>query len=288
VEPETIGRLIPLIITLVVCVVCTFLAFKAAPRSRRLAGLALACGLFILPALCSLTLARGPNAKATFTAIGAVLVVAGIAAAVLAICSLVARKRDGGTATVAPRAAILLSVMSGMMGIGIMLLPFVTAGGFDAGTPPWTHRVDPPGVELTLPSRAWRIGNASGNREVVRFGCPNPAMVASIMEIRPAATAREFEAAVNDIKRLRARNPGKLLEEKREPNSNGYDHWWFFSEESDSKERIFVAMSVTWWNKTHAVIVIFEGQHVMTSQAAQSQETDTFRSAARTILSSVK
>ena len=285
-DAETIGGLIPLAVTGLACVICAILAFGAEPRSRRLAGLALTCGLAFLPALSVLIFARGPGSKVVFFAVGAGVVAAGVVAVVLSVWSMTARKADGGTATTKPLVAIALGGLSVLLGIGAAMMPIVTAVGGPGDGTPWAHRVDPPGFEITLPSSAWR--NANDPREIVRLGCPHPAMVVGVKEVRPTATAAEFERVVNELKRFRANSAVAPIEEKRERNPQGHDHWVFLGEENGASGRILVAISVTWWNKTHAVIMFFEGQHRMKSQAGQGQESETFRAAARSVLSSVK
>jgi hypothetical protein len=178
----------------------------------------------------------------------------------------------------------VLGVLSTLLGFGLAAVPFVVHGA--GGGAPWAYKHTSPGFEVTLPSERWQKVEKLG--ELAMFSCRAPQMIASIKEIRPAASSDEFESAVNDVKRLVSRNPVKTIEEKREPNANGHDHWRLIGEENSPNGRVMVAMSVTWWNKSRAVIMIFEGQYKMASQLGQSQETDAFRAAATSILSSVK
>jgi hypothetical protein len=287
VDPELIGSLLAFLITAALCAGCVLRARTATPRSRRLAGLALACGLVVLPALTLLAAARGPEGKVIFIALGAAVIGAELMAGALAVRSLRARRTDGGTARATPAAALVLSVLGGFMGLGMVLFPFVmAAGGPAARTPPWTHRVDPPGFELTLPSAAWqKVERAQG---VAHFACRNPAMVAGVMDVRRAGSAAEFEAVVAEMKRLHDRHPVTVIEETREANPNGFDHWRSLGEENGANGRILVGLSVTWWNRAHAVVLLFEGQHRMASQTGQDQESEAFRAAARSILDSIK
>jgi hypothetical protein len=284
VDPETVGGLFLLALTGLGCVACAVRALGAAPRSRRLAGLALACGLTVFPALCLLA-AHGAGGGAA-VAVGAGVVVSELAAVILGVMSLAAGKADGGTSRATPVAAMLLGVVGGFLGLATAAFPFVLAvGGPDAETQ-WTYRVDPPGFEITLPSGAWQ--KADEKHGVARFGCPQPAMVAGVKDVRPATTASEFEAAVTDMKRVRDRNPLPALVETRGPNANGHEHWLFVGEENGPDGRFTVALSVTWWNRTHAVFMLFEGQHRMRSQTGRNREAEVFRAAAPSILSSVK
>lgn len=113
-------------------------------------------------------------------------------------------------------------------------------------------------------------------------------MMAVVKEVRPARTTGDFERAVGDLKGLVSKNPVTVAEERREPNPHGHDHWRFLGEERSPNGRVMVAMSVTWWNKSHAVVMIFEGQHRLASEAGQDQELQGYQGAARLILSSVR
>src|SRR5262249_10295626 len=150
-------------------------------------------------------------------------------------------------------------------GAGMIAMPFVTnpAGG-ESGASAWSHRVDPPGVELTLPSHRWRKSDKPG--EVAFFASRNPQMVAGIKDVPPATSAAQFEAMINSMKQLAARSVVTTIEERREPNASGHEHWRFVGEENTPNGRIAVGMSATWWNKTHVVVMVFEGQYRMASQ----------------------
>lgn len=288
-DPELFGRLTVFVIALSLWGYCLRRALRADVRSHRLAGAALALALAALPALAVVSLARGADLAWVFVAVGAAVIAAEIAAVALAVSSMSARKVDGGDATARPVVALVLGPLGAVMGFGMAVMPFLMrAGGPDAATPPWSHRIDPPGFEITLPSRAWREAPADRRNEFARFGCPNPAMVAGVKRVAPAASPAAYEDVLGDAKRRIAAAPMVVIDEVRQPNAHGHECWLFMGEEKEGNQRILVAMSVTWWNKSHAVVMIFEGQHRMASRAGQDQEAEAFRAAARSVLTSVK
>jgi hypothetical protein len=257
---------------------------RAEVRSRRLALTAVACAVSVLPLAAAAFLAGSAERQFVFVGAGLLAVVAGVAAMVLALRAKRAKAKDGGTGNITTAAALVLGIACAVLGFGVAVVPFVVHGA--GGGAPWVYKYTFPSFELTLPSERWRKVEKPGERAM--FSCQSPQMVASVKEIRPAASSDEFESAVNDLKRLVSRNPVKTIEEKREPNANGHDHWRLIGEENSPNGRVMVAMSVTWWNKSRAVVMIFEGQYQMKSELGQSQETDAFCAAATSILSSVK
>ncbi|AWM39627.1 hypothetical protein GobsT_20280 [Gemmata obscuriglobus] len=283
---ELIGKLIPLLISLVVVFVVVRRALNAETRSRRLQLLGLGCGLALFPLVCATTLARGPAARFIFFGVGAITTAAGLAAVALVITARSARKSDGGRSGASGFVATALGFVGIVFGFGMIALPLVVMP-YEDDASVWAHRVEPPGFEVSLPSARWKKFDRPG--DIAMFASRNPQMVSGVKEVRPAPGASDFENAVSDMKRLVTRAPGfKIIEERREPTANGSEHWRLIGEEAGSDGRILVAISVTWWKKSHAVIMLFEGQHRMASQVGQEQESEAFLAAARFILSSVK
>lgn len=292
-NPEQTGQLIGQLVGALLFALAPLVAFRRAaraePRSRRLGGYALGCGLLFLPLLALLAVTRGAGGRGLFVAVGVALVAAGVLAVALAVASRSARREDGGGGAAALW-AIGFGVLCLVLGPGAAVFPFLAnprTGTPDApsGTA-WAYKIAPPGFEVGLPSDRWK--KYDHPRDVAMFASRQPQMVSSVKEVRPAATDAEFGRVVADLKRLAANNPVTVIEEKREPNAHGHEHWRFLGEEKTDKGRVMVAMSVTWWNKTHAVVVLFEGQYKALSQVGQDQEAEGFASAARYVLASVK
>lgn len=290
-DPESIGfmigRLIPLLFCLGIVAAVATRAGKLKPQSRRLGRYGVACGLLFLPLICVLTFARGPEGRFIMMVVGAVIVAAGVVAMVLAAKARTAGKADGGAGGSIP-GAVALGLVSIFFGGGAIAMPFLVnpRPGDSSDGVAWTSRVDPTGFEVTLPSSGWR--RMEPTKEIAFFSSRSPQMVMVVKEVRTATAPAEFERAVSDLKRIVGKNNVKIIEEKRELNANGHEHYRFLGEESSPKGPVFVAMSATWWNKTNAVMMIFEGQHKLLSQAGKDQESQTYQTDARSILSSIK
>jgi hypothetical protein len=296
VDPQKTGQLVGQILVLLLMAAASAYAWNRAgkheERSRRLAGYGVACGLLVLPLLGVLTFAHGSGGRAVFIAAGVGGIIAGVMAVTLAIRARAARKAANATGGAMGPAAGVLGVICVLFGATAIAFPFIVNP--DEGGPPsspnsrtmWVHRIDPPGLEITLPSDRWKKYDRAG--EAAMFASRVPQMMTSVRDVKPAPDLTAFERVVTDVKRLFADNGTSIIEEKREPNAHGYDHLRILGEEKTPSGRVVVGMSVTWWNKSHAVIMIFEGQYQMKSDAAQDQESQAFRAAAATILNSVK
>jgi hypothetical protein len=286
-SPETVARLTPLIVGVVISLIFAISAMRAEVRSRRLARTGLACAVSVLPLAGAAFLAGSAERQFVFVGAGLLAVVGGVAAMVLAVRARIAKTKDGGTGNLTPAVALVLGVLGTVLGCSLAAIPFAVHGM--GGGVAWTYKHPSPGFEVTLPSERWRKADKpSVPGEYAIFFCPSPEMRAQVPEIRPAGSLEQFEQAVNELKVLFTRHQYKIIEEKQEPNANGHTHWRFIVDDNTPDRRVMVGMSVTWWNKSHAVVLIFEGHYKMKSQLWQSQETDAFRAAATSILSSVK
>ena len=157
---KMVGRMIPLVLALGLVAGVATRAAKLSPRSQRLGRYAVACGLAFLPLLCVATFARGPEGRVVMLGVGGLMVAAGAAAITLAARARSARTGDGGRPWAAVPGGILLGLVSITLGGGAILIPRVANPGGPAGPvadgTAWTHRVDPPGFEVALPSDRWR------------------------------------------------------------------------------------------------------------------------------------
>ncbi|MDB5311645.1 MAG: hypothetical protein JWO38_5847 [Gemmataceae bacterium] len=281
-DPDTIGRLIPTVLAGCVSVWLLIRAANLTPRSRQVSSAALACGVGVFPITGAATFARGEGGSILLPALGVLALGVAVTGLVLAVWALRARASDHGAGIAGPVVAVLLSGLTGCAGGGLILFPLLNR---PLG-PAWSYQVAAHGFELTLPSGSWRQADAS--KELARFGCPNPPMVSSVKEVRPAPTETGFDAAIADLRELIRRHPSTPLEDRRGVNAHGHAYWVYVGEEDGPGGKVLVALSVTWWRKEKAVVVIFEGHHRMLSQVARQQETQRFRADAESVLTSVK
>jgi hypothetical protein len=153
------------------------------------------------------------------------------------------------------------------------------------GGEPWTWRSEQHGFEVTVPSDRWTL---RPNPNVpAYFTCPRPLIMAMVAEVRPAQTDAEFEAALAVGREAKASAPGAGPEERSGPNRHGHHHWIYIADATGEKGPYVFGVSVT-RVRGKAVVLAFEGQYRMTSQAGRAQEGSVFREAAREFLASVK
>jgi hypothetical protein len=226
---ELIGKLLIPVLGAVACLWVGVRATSARPRSRRLAGLGLAFGLAVLPLAGLATFARGPEGRAFLIGTAVATAVAGVIALWLGAAAGSARNHEdeperGSSGT----AALVMGALGLLVGVGLAMMPFLANP--PATTPPWSYKIEPPGVELTLPSDRWKKYDRQG--DVAFFACQHPQMVAGVKEVRPANSPEEFESAVGVLKRVVARTPAQALDEKRGPNAHGHEHWLYVAEEN--------------------------------------------------------
>lgn len=152
-----------LVSALLACPALYFLAkaFGAGPRSRRLANLALFCGLttFVMP---EVSLGWSPADWAgLFIGSGVVHLVLGLAGVTLALAALVAR-RDGGVGLARPLTGGAFCLLHLMAGASLILF-----GSWTRPATPWVYQAPDDAYRLTLPSPQWKqapMKGATGGR----------------------------------------------------------------------------------------------------------------------------
>ena len=112
-------------------------------------------------------------------------------------------------------------------------------------------------------------------------------MLAMIAEVQPAATDAEFEAALVRGREVRDSEPTTRPEVRSGPNRHGHPHWLFIGEANGENGSHVLGVSVTRVGDK-AVLMMFEGQFHLASQAGRAQEAQAFREEARDLLGSVK
>jgi hypothetical protein len=283
---EQVGRLVGVL--LLACPALYFLVrgIRGSPRSRRLADLALFCGLlaFVMP---ETALGLSPaNRYGVFLASGAVRVALGLVGIALAVASLFTRS-DGGVGMARPMTGAGFSLLHMTAGAALLLF-----GSFSKPSTTWVYESPDGAYRLTLPSLHWKESATTGGVGIVRFVRPFPQMQASILSVkRDQAEAGFIQSAearrgqVDSDPQLRAR--GKFREGT---NAAGYRYHYFAGMDSSPEGKpVFVAYSVTWLSRKQMVIeVIFEGLPTMLSETGKAAEMEAIEKAAETICMSVE
>jgi hypothetical protein len=283
---ELLGRLVATV--LFACPACYFLVrgLMRAPRSRRLANLALFCGLtaWVVPEIVLAQATAGRSA--VFLASGAVRVLLGLAGVTLAIAALGTR-RDGGVGVVRPLMGAGFSLLHSVVGEALLLF-----GSFTRPATPWVYQSPDGAYRLTLPSHDWKETRTTGGVGIVAFVRPVPRMQASVLVVRRDQTEADFARAVEAFRARVEKNPDlqghATFREGTNAAGNRY-HYGSGMESGPDGKQVFVAYSVTWCPAKQMVIdVIFEGLPAMRSQAGQAAEREAIEKAAETICLSVE
>lgn len=218
-------------------------------------------------------------------AFGAMAVLLAVAAVVLAIYALRARRVDRGGALLGPIAGLVLGGLNLLCGSAL-----VVAGSGVLIPPdrnPWTWRSERHRFEVTLPSERW-VQRENPN-VLGYFVCPMPKMMAIVAETKLVETDDEFDALVKSWKRKMAEDGVTKTEVKevRGVNPHGHAYWLFTADAEGSRGPYVFGASVT-RIPDKAVVMMVEGQYRFSSRAGQMQENRAIRSLAERFLSSVK
>jgi hypothetical protein len=283
---ELAGRLVAVL--LFACPAVYFLArgLGGGPRSRRLANLALFCGLtaFVMP---EMALGLSPaNHSGVFLASGAVRVVLGFVGIVLAVVALVTR-RDGGVGVARPITGAGFSLLHVMAGAALLLF-----GSFSQPSTPWVYQSPDGTYRLTLPSPQWKQSPTTRGMGVVAFVRPVPRMQASILTVKRDQTEADFGRAAEAFRTRVESNPQLRGQAKFRAGTNAAGHRYHYCAGMDSSPEgkpVFVAYSVTWCSRKQMVIeVIFEGLPTMRSETGKAAEMEAIQKAAEAICLSVE
>jgi hypothetical protein len=179
---ELVGRLSA--VMLFACPAVYFLVrgLGSGPRSRRLANLALFCGLtaFVMP---EVALGLSPTDRSgLFLVSGGVRVLLGLVGIALAVAALVAR-RNGDVGVARPVTGACFSLLHLLAGAGLLLY-----GLLGRPATPWVYESPAGAFRLTLPSRQWKKSPTTGGVGVVAFVRPVPRMQASVLTVKREQT----------------------------------------------------------------------------------------------------
>ena len=280
--PELVGRLIAVLLFALPAVYFLDRGLRDGPRSRRLANLALFCGLasFILP---EIALGWSPANWPTFFFASACLrVLLGFAGVALAAAALVGR-RNGTVGVARPILGAGFSLMHVVVGWGLFM--FIS---FTQPSVPWVYQSPDNAFRLNLPSAQWKQAESTRG---LAFTCPIPRMQAAVLALERNQTEADFGRAVEAFRaRVAASSQLRSQAKFRQGTNAAGNHYHYFTgmDSSPDGKPVFVACSVTWCPRKQIVIeVLFEGMPRMFSQTGKAAEMKAFESSAETICLSV-
>ena len=282
--PEFVGRLV--VLAILACPAVYFLdqALRVQPTSRRLANIALSCGLtvFVMPEI--LMGWSAASQPLVFLASAALRVLLGITGMGLGLISLFG-PRDGGSGIMRPLFGVGVSLLHAMMGGGFAL--FVA---FAHPSSPWDYLSPDGALRLTLPSWQWRQAQNTGNDQTA-FVCSVPRMQAKVTAVRREQTVADFAQAVSAFRaRVEATKSLSQPASVREGTNTAGNSYVYFTgmDVSPDGKPVFVAYSVTWCARKKMVIeVLFEGLVRNRSEFGKATEIGSFEKSAEIICLSV-
>lgn len=252
-------------------------------RSQKFALVALACGAAAFMAgLCGPVFDQ-PDEKTLLFACGLGELTFAFVAVVLAIRTFSLRRKEQNAGVKLPITAILAGVANLFCGAGIvatgsgMLVPNQQGNE-------WTWKSGVHGFEVTLPTSEWK--EAPNQKAVAFFTCSRPHSMGIVGEVRPAQTDAEHESALAVGRKIGSNTLADRIE-RTGVNRHGNPYWILMGEERNGKEPYYTGVSVTRVAEK-AVVMMYEGQYRLASQAGRSQEAAAFRNQAEMFLSSVK
>src|SRR5262249_31786015 len=119
------------------------------------------------------------------------------------------------------------------------------------------------------------------------FTCPRPHLMAVVAEARPAGTDAEYEAALAFGKRIRNDTPTSDSVERSGTNRHHNPYWAYMGQARTERGPYYFGGSVT-RVRDKAVVMMFEGQYRLSSEAGRAQEARAFRAQSELFLTSVK
>jgi hypothetical protein len=289
-DAQLIGRL-----TAVVCFAALALFFlvrglMATQTSRRLANLALCCGL---TSFCSVEFALGwtpAQHPDLFNTLAVVRLALGLLGVVFTVLALVRRRQDQGTGVFRPLLGGSLSLLHIAVGAFYFVLtssPFLDAAGDQATA--WVHTEPEHGLRLTFPSDRWKRTNA---RSGVGFFHQSPRMQVGIFAVYPRQSEADFRTGATRLLARMESDPTLKASLKRRDGENAKGHRFVYFQGVERGERgqeVFVASSLTWIAEKELMAhLIFEGIPTMQSRTGRASELAAFEKAAEAILSSLE
>lgn len=254
-------------------------ASGAAPRSRRLANTALACGLGALAVPLHMSGLLPVILRAGL----------GVACLGLAVAALVAR-RDGGCGIIRPAIGVVLGLAQ-LANAGALLM----FSSFTSPSTPWIYRAPDSSYELTLPSGRWEQAHtkpAPNGAQQIIFVHAVPHMQAAILSVKNGQSEDDFVKAAASAWSFLVSDPkrGATARSREGTNAAGNAYRYFTTMDSgDNASQIFVGQSFTWIRDKQLVVqILFEGPRKMLSEMGARAEMEAFENSANSICLSVK
>jgi hypothetical protein len=258
------------------------------PRSRRLANLALFCGLaaLIVPEYI-VSLVITDHSARLFLYSGVARALIGLVGILLALGAIFTR-RDGGVGLARPILGGAFSLLHLIAGAALLVL-----GYFTGSSTPWVYQSPDGAFRLTLPSQLWKQSPATEKTGVVAFVRPIlPRMQAKVLSVKQRQTTLDFERAAEFFRTFVEKDPQRRGRLKFRDGTNAAGNTYSYCtlmESSPDGTAVFSAHSVVWCpNKQLVVEVIFEGLPTMHSQTGKAAEMEAIEKSAETICLSVE
>jgi len=235
---EQIGRFLGLLLFAIPALFFLRKAFQPAPVSRRLADIALFCGLSAL-VLPELVLNLSASSQSTL------LLASGIARLILALLGIVlagvafARRRDGGVGVGRPVVAAGFCLLHLVVGLGL-----ATQGWMAQPGTPWVYQAPDGAFRLTVPSGHWKqTTDADGNLTFVRV---LPDMQARV-KVKRQQSQKDFVQAAAGFRAFVESEPQRrgraMFQDGTTAAGNPYSYCTVMDSADDGRP-VFVAHSV--------------------------------------------
>jgi hypothetical protein len=199
---ELVGRVVGVLLLAYRAMYFLVRGLGGGPRSRRLANIALFCGLgaFVMP---EAALSLSPTKwSGVFLASGAVHVALGFIGVALAVAALVTR-HEGDVGVARPVMGAGFSLLHMMAGAGFLLF----TSSFLQPLTRWAYQSPDGTYRLTLPSPQWKQSRTTGGVGVVAFVRPVPRMQAGILTVKRDQTEADFRRAAEALRTRVEGNP---------------------------------------------------------------------------------
>lgn len=262
-------------------------AFTAVHRSRRLGILAVASGVAaFIPALIGPVFSY-PNQKNILAACGMLCLVLAILAIGLALWAFGARrrvmKREQAVPTAYPVIGLLFGAINLFCGTGLLVTGSGTLAPSETVQRTW--RSDAHGFEVAIPSENW--SEKPNPNVLASFNGNRPSLVAIVAEVRSARTDAEYDEAVAFGRKIQADTPTTDTVERLGINPKGLPHWIYMGEAKSDRGGYYFGVSIT-RVRDKAVVLLFEGQSRLKSEAGKAQEDQALRTQADLFLGSIR
>ncbi|MEZ6142170.1 MAG: hypothetical protein R3B84_22110 [Zavarzinella sp.] len=287
--PNMIGRLCSVVMFGCIPLIFLVLGLRGrTPTPRRLAYLSLFCGLmvFVVP---EIVLKPFPEHHST------VLISSGIARVIMSLTGIVlagialATRRSSDMRALPPIAGLIFCVLHLFAGAGMTIMGFIGKNlQPENNSASWDYSSPDGKFEVTLPSRKWEVVNFANLNNKAGFlhrGFPNmKAVVQSVIENQ---TEQDFDRIANSFHD--SGNENTIIDAKDGLNAADQRCSSFIGIEQSEGKELFIGYSITWCAERKVVVVIlFEGVFQMKSQAGKETERQAMKTAAETILYSVR